>query len=238
MKQVLALQHTWDDPPSYLGEILREHGIACEIIDVENMPIPDPARYQAIMLLGGPQHLYADTHLPYLSQEQIILRQAVAGDIPTLGICLGGQLLASALGAEVRRGDRCEIGFYRIPLTEAGRRDALFAGLPGYQLAFHWHEDVFELPTGAILLASNENTPHQAFRYGPRAYGLQFHIELNAQLAHTWLRDPVGARAISETLHDENAPERLAREWTACATTYQAHTRTIFENFLRIANLL
>lgn len=238
MKQVLALQHTWDDPPAYLGAILREHGIVCDVVDVEKRPIPDPTPYRAIILLGGPQHLYADTHLAYLSQEQIMLRQAVAREIPTLGICLGGQLLAGALGASVYHSDTCEIGFYRIPLTEAGRQDPLFAGLPGHQLAFHWHEDVFDLPAGALLLASNENAPHQAFRYGPHAYGLQFHIELDAALADTWLHDPVCAREISETLHDENAPARLAREWAECAATYQDHTRIMFENFLRIAELL
>ncbi len=238
MKRVLALQQTWDDPPGYLAEILREHNIICETVEVEKTPLPDPSQYQAIVVLGGPQHLYADTHLEYIALEQELLRLAVAQDIPTLGICLGGQLLASALGARVYLHERAEIGFYRIPLTMAGQQDQLFAGLPGHQLAFHWHADVFDLPANALLLASNENAPHQAFRYGKRAYGLQFHIELNAEIATTWLTDPVCAREISETLRDANAPARIAQEWTACASLYQAHTRLLFENFLRIADIL
>jgi len=238
MRRVLALQQTWDDPPGYLGEILHEHGIICDTVEVEKTPLPDPTLYQAIIILGGPQHLYADTHLPYIAQEQELLRQAVTQDIPTLGICLGGQLLASALGATVRLHERAEIGFYRIPLTEAGRQDPLFDGLPGHQLAFHWHADVFELPTGSILLASNEVAPNQAFRYGSHAYGLQFHIELNTEIAANWLHDPTCVKEMSAMLNDENAPARIGREWVEYAPTYQTHTRILFENFLRLAKLL
>lgn len=238
MKRVLALQQTWDDPPGYLEEILDEHGIICDTIEVEKTPLPDLAPYQAIVVMGGPQHLYADTHLEYLALEQILLRQAVAQDISILGICLGGQLLASALGANVRRHNCSEIGFYRIPLTEAGSQDPLFTGLPGHQLAFHWHSDVFDLPADSIRLASNEVAPNQAFRYGPRAYGLQFHIELNTAMANTWLTHPLAVKELTSTLNDDNAPARLAREWTEYAPLYQAHTRTLFENFLRIADLI
>jgi GMP synthase (glutamine-hydrolysing) len=238
MKRVLALQHVWDDPPGYLEEILRAHDIACETVDVQNMPVPNPALYQAIVLMGGPQHLYADDGLAYLEQEKTMLRQAVAADIPTLGICLGGQLLASALEAEVRRHHLNEVGFFEIPLTEAGRQDPLFAGLPGYQLAFHWHSDVFDLPQGAVLLASNESAPNQAFRYGRYVYGLQFHIEINDEIAKCWLGDPACAREIIAALGDETAPARLAREWTEKGATYQQHTRMMFENFLRIAGLI
>lgn len=238
MRRVLALQQTWDDPPGYLGEILDEHGIICDTIEVEKAPLPDPTHYQAIVVLGGPQHLYADTHLSYIAQEQVLLRQAVEQDIPVLGICLGGQLLASALGAEVYRHDQAEIGFYQVPLTEEGRLDPLFAGLPGHQFAFHWHLDVFDLPAGSTRLASNEIAPNQAFRYGSRAYGLQFHIEMNAEIAHIWLHDPICVREITETLKDASAPTRIAQEWTRYAPTYQTHTRLLFENFLRIAGLL
>src|SRR6185312_12101522 len=119
-----------------------------------------------------------------------------------------------------------------------GSHDPLFAGLPGHQFAFHWHQDVFDLPDGSIRLASNEVAPNQAFRYGARAYGLQFHIELNATIASIWLHDPICVKEMSETLNDASAPARIAQEWLTCAPAYQAHTRLLFENFLRIANLL
>jgi GMP synthase-like glutamine amidotransferase len=238
MKRVLALQHVWDDPPAYLEEILHAHQIACETIEVQTMPLPDPASYQAIVLMGGPQHIYADEEQAYLAREKALVRQAVAASIPTLGICLGGQLLASALGARVRRHQVAEVGFFEIPLTEAGRQDPLFAGLPGWQLAFHWHEDVFDLPEDAVLLATSELAPNQAFRYGSCAYGLQFHIELNTDMAQLWLSYPPFAREIATTLDDESAPTRLIQEWDEKGELYQAHTRTMFENFLRMAGLL
>ncbi len=237
MKRVLALQHVWDNPPGYLGEILHEHGIACDVIEVENEAPPDPTTYQAVVVMGGPQHVYLDEQQPYMEREIATLRQAIEAEIPTLGICLGGQLLARALGGEVYRHASTELGFFQIPLTEAGHQDPLFAGLPGHQLAFHWHEDVFDLPAGAILLASNQNAPNQAFRFGPHAYGLQFHIELNAELVKTWLHFPAFARDIVQILGSENAPERLEQEWAEHAATYRTHTRTMFENFLRIAEL-
>jgi GMP synthase (glutamine-hydrolysing) len=238
MKRVLALQHVWDDPPGYLEAVLHEHAIDCDIIEVEKEAIPDLTAYQAVIILGGPQHVYADEQYPYMAREKTLLRQAVAAEIPLLGICLGGQLLASALGAGVRQHHLSEVGFFEIPLTEAGRQDPLFAGLPGYQLAFHWHGDVFDLPTGALHLASNENAPNQAFRYGKHAYGLQFHIELNQDLINTWLHYPAFACEIRETLNEANAPERLEREWVEKASTYHTHTRILFENFLRIAGLI
>ncbi|HEY1350753.1 MAG TPA: type 1 glutamine amidotransferase [Ktedonobacteraceae bacterium] len=238
MKRVLALQHIWDNPPAYLEEILCAHAIVCDTVEVQSMPIPDLAPYQAIVLMGGPQHLYTDEDQAYLERERDLLRQAVAASIPTLGICLGGQLLASSLGARVYRHQRAELGFFEIPLTAAGCQDPLFAGLPGWQLAFHWHEDVFDLPEGAVLLASNAQVPNQAFRYGPCAYGLQFHIELNAELAQLWLGYPPFAREIAVILDDEAAPARLIEQWGAQSALYQDHTRRLFENFLRIAGLI
>jgi GMP synthase (glutamine-hydrolysing) len=238
MRRVLALQNVWDDPPGYLGEILLEHGIACDIVDVTKESVPDPINYQAVIVMGGPQHVYQDEHLPYLAQEKAALRRSVEAEIPTLGICLGGQLLASALGARISRHTMSELGFFRIPLNEAGRLDPLFAGLPGYQLVFHWHNDVFDLPVDAICLASNENAPYQAFRYGKYAYGLQFHIELNADLLRIWLRWPEFANEIVQTLGNENAPAQLEEEWNRDAGIYQEHTRILFENFLRIAELI
>ncbi|MGH2508336.1 MAG: type 1 glutamine amidotransferase [Ktedonobacteraceae bacterium] len=237
MKRVLVFQHVWDDPPAYLATILAEHHIICEVVEVEHTPMPALTGYQALLVMGGPQHVYADERHPYMAQEKALLRQAAAAELPTLGICLGGQLLASALGATVRQHHLSEVGFFEIPLTEAGRRDPLFAGLPGYQLAFHWHEDVFELPTDATHLASNEHAPNQAFRYGQHAYGLQFHIELDTQLLHTWLHYPASAQSLQTVLHEPDAPARLEREWTEKATVYQAHTRRMFENFLHMAGL-
>src|SRR5438128_4810404 len=121
MKRVLALQNYWDDPPGYLVEIMQEYGIACDTIKADEAPIPDLYRYNALIVLGGPQHANAEDTYPYLAQEKELLRQVVEQDIPYLGLCLGGQLLASAMGAAVTRHSMCEIGFYEVQLTEEGQ---------------------------------------------------------------------------------------------------------------------
>jgi GMP synthase-like glutamine amidotransferase len=174
---------------------------------------------------------------PYLERERAALRPALASELPILGICLGGQILAHLLGAEVRRHQQSELGFFQIPLTESGKQDPLFAGLPDDYLAFHWHEDVFDLPDRAVRLATNAIAPNQAFRYGRAVYGLQFHIELTAKLAWEWFSQPDAVREIMR-LQGEDAPVRLYQTWESIALTYQQHTRTLFNNFLRLAHLL
>ncbi len=150
MRNVLALQNYWDDPPGYLGEIMEEFGIPYDTVKVDEAPMPDPTGYSAVISLGGPQNANAHEKYPYLLQEKEFLRSIVQLDIPYLGICLGGQLLASALQAPVTRHHTTEIGFFEVQLTGEGKRDPLFHGLPGYQQVIHWHEDIFDLPRGAV----------------------------------------------------------------------------------------
>ncbi len=118
-----------------------------------------------------------DAEHPYLPAERALIAQAHARGLPILGVCLGAQLLAAALGAAVYRGPRGEVGAGTVELTAAGRSDPLFAGAPDPLPVVHWHHDTFDLPPGAQLLASSERYAHQAFRVG-RSYGLQFHVEL------------------------------------------------------------
>lgn len=234
MKRILALQHIWDDPPGYLGEIMQEHAILCEIVNVAQTPIPDPAQYDAVIALGGPQHANADEKYPYFVQEKAILRKVIEQDIPYLGICLGGQLLAHVLGAPVTQHTLTEIGFFEVQLTDEGKADPLFQGLPGHQQVIHWHQDVFDIPQRAVRLATSENTPNQAFRFGKRAYGLQYHIELTPHMLDTWLQYPDYKKEIVKTL-GQDAPGLIERDRPSCYPIYREHTRILFENFLKIS---
>jgi len=237
MKRVLALEQYWDDPAGYLGEILQEHSIDCEVIKVYEAPIPDPSRFDAIFSLGGPQHANAHDKYPYLAQEKEFLRHVVERDIPYLGICLGGQLLASALEAPVTRHHITEIGFYEVQLTDEGKNDPLFQGLPGYQQVIHWHEDTFGLPHGAVRLATSENTVNQAFRFGRRAYGLQYHIEVTPDIFDIWFRFPDFKEKIDGVLGPHSL-ETIERDWLTRYPIYLSHSRTLFENFLKISECL
>jgi GMP synthase-like glutamine amidotransferase len=237
MKRVLAIQHYWDDPPGYLGEIMEEHGIPYDVVQVEEAPIPDPANYAAVVTLGGPQSANAHDKHPYMVQEKEFLRHLVEQDIPYLGMCLGGQLLASALHATVTRHHTYEIGFYEVQLTSEGQTDPLFQGLPGYQQVIHWHEEIFDMPGGAVKLASSENTPNQAFRIGRRAYGLQYHIEVSPAMLDIWFGYPDYKKLIREVLGPDG-PDKIASDRSTHYPIYKQHTRTLFENFLRISECL
>lgn len=238
MKRVLALQHTWDDPPGYLGEIMEEYGIACEVVDVEKELLPsDPAAYDALISLGGPQQASDDEKYPYLAPEKVFICKAVEQDMPYLGICLGAQLLAHALGAPVTRHHMTEVGFYEVQLTAEGRTDPLFQGLPGYQEVVHWHEDTFALPKGAVRLATSENTLNQAFRFGQRAYGLQYHIELTPDMLNTWLRYPSYKQEIIKIMGSA-WPDLIEKERLTLYPIFREHTRIVFENFLKIGQLI
>jgi GMP synthase-like glutamine amidotransferase len=235
-KRVLALQHIEIDPPGYLGELLQEHSIPWDVVRVQEGKLPDPMDYGAILSMGGPEFA-GDENLSYLVQEKALIRRAVELDIPFLGVCLGGQLLASALGAPVISKGLIEVGFLDAHFTEEGMRDPLFAGLPGFQHMFHWHEDTYTLPEGARRLAVRPGAPEQAFRYGRRAYGLQYHIELTPDMLLAWVRyHPWRDETIA--LLGPEAYESLEREAGDLSPPYRDHTRTLFENFLMLADLL
>jgi GMP synthase (glutamine-hydrolysing) len=128
----------------------------------------------------------ADRH-PHLREEMSLLQAAVRDGRPVLGICLGSQLLAAALGASVAKAPRKEIGWFGVDLLPGAADDALFAGAPASFTAFHWHGDAFALPDGAVPLAATAMTPLQAFRAGARAWGVQFHLETDAQVLNAML---------------------------------------------------
>jgi GMP synthase (glutamine-hydrolysing) len=235
MKRALVILHVWDNPAGYVGEILQEHHIAYDAVNVEEKPLPDLTTYDAIVALGGPQHVYEEEKYPYFAQEKTLLRGVIEQDIPYLGICLGGQLLAGALGGAVKRHTTAEFGYVDVQLTGKGKRDPLYRGLPGYQKVFQWHEDTFDLPAGAVLLASNEHTTNQAFRYGRRCYGLQYHIEINPELLDLWLS--IARQEIIDSFGSE-AYHALERSRPTQQPLYHTHTRLMFENFLRISELI
>lgn len=231
MQKVLILQHMQENPKGFVGTLLDEYAIDYDVIDVEEDILPDPTHYAAIIVLGGDQHVYDDQAYPYFRQEKVFIQRAIEHTIPFLGLCLGAQILAAAVGGQVKRHSMTEVGFFDVQFTDTGKRDALFVGLPGYQKVFHWHEDTFDLPSEAVLLATSENTENQAFRYGPSAYGLQYHIELDDATLHTWLYQPAMRESMISTLGLE-AYQMLVNERSRQMPIYQEHTRIVVKNFL------
>lgn len=142
--------------------------------------------WEALIILGGPMAVYESDANPHLLDELGLIEEAIVEDIPTLGICLGSQLIAQAAGGSVYPGSVREAGWGSVELTGAGRQDRLFAGLAQELPVFQLHGDTFDLPSGATVLAGNDNYPNQAFRIGGSVYGLQFHVEVTAGLVREW----------------------------------------------------
>ncbi len=236
MKRILVVLNISDDPTGYVGEILAEHGIMCDVVDASLHAIPDPTAYDAMIVFGGPQNANEEEKYPYFVQEMDALHTAVMQEIPVLGICLGAQLLARALGGTVKKHTLTEIGFSEVQSTDAGKHDPLYAGLSGRQLVYQWHEDTFSIPPNTVHLATSEKTPNQAFRYGRTTYGLQYHIELTPEMLDVWLHEPSLKEQIVATLGVEEY-ERIIYERPQYFAAYQYQARVMFENFLRIAGL-
>ncbi len=142
-----------------------------------NDPLPGPEDFDRLIILGGPMNIYEDAQYPWLAAEKACIRKAIEGGKSVVGICLGAQLLADALGSPVFAGREKEIGWFPISLTEAGKKSELFRGQPDQATVFHWHGDTFNLPPGAVHLAESAACPQQAFLYDNRILGLQFHLE-------------------------------------------------------------
>jgi GMP synthase (glutamine-hydrolysing) len=215
---LLAIQHVpWETPHRILD--------ACGPLQVRTVKplagqaLPDHGEVSGAVVMGGPMNVDETDRRPELAAEREWLAEAMHRDMPLLGICLGAQLLARALGAEVKAGEEPELGFAPVEILDPD--DPIFGPLAPSTTVLHWHRDVFDLPDGARLLASSGRTECQAFRHG-NAWGTLFHPEADFALIEAWLAVPEMVREARTALGDEGAaalpaqaeaaePELLAR---------------------------
>jgi GMP synthase-like glutamine amidotransferase len=184
--RVLAFRHIPFEHPGRIGTELERRGIGIDYADLyqPGAAAPDPARYDGLIFMGGPMSV--NDPLEYLEREAGWIAEAVAAGRPVLGICLGAQLIAKALGARVYPNPVKEIGWFEIELTGEGAADPLFAGAAPRETVLQWHGETFDLPPGATWLASSAACRHQAFRAGANAYALQFHLEVTPEMIEDW----------------------------------------------------
>lgn len=187
--KILIIQHTREEHAGVFTSFFSEMGWPTEIRCAENRdPMPAALQgYQGMMILGGPMGAYEEEKYPYLRQVQQLIREAAALRLPSLGICLGGQLMARALGAQIAPSPVKEIGWYRLRLTKRGSGSDLFRGFPAEFSGFQWHQDSFELPAGAHLLVKGEGCFNQGFVYNGHLWGLQYHPEMTPDMVQEWL---------------------------------------------------
>jgi GMP synthase-like glutamine amidotransferase len=186
--RLLVIQHIACEPPGAYEEEMLARGIAFDRVQIdESDPLPDWRDYQGIVAMGGPMSVNDEHKLPWLAGEKRAIAEAVRAGMPYWGVCLGAQLLAASLGARVYRGGAPELGIYDdLALTQDAVHDPVFANLPSPLTTFQWHGETFDLPDGATALAGSTAYPNQAFVWR-RAYALQFHFEVSASLAASWL---------------------------------------------------
>ncbi len=239
MKPVVVFRHVPHEGLGTIAGALERNHIPYTIVDILSRPAQrfDPRQLAGLIVMGGPMNVDETDKYPPLSDEVRWLQEAVDARLPVLGVCLGAQLLAKSLGARVYPNRMKEIGWYEIELLSAADSDPMFDLMRSDDAdararnvtVFQWHGDTFDLPAGAIQLARSPQCENQAFRYGGSAYGLQFHMEVTAEIIDTWLRESTNCGELA-TL-DYIDPAAICRDTPNELPTMQAMGQRAFDWF-------
>jgi GMP synthase (glutamine-hydrolysing) len=235
MPKILVFQHVAFEILGTLDPLLKSYGFRIRYVNFGRHPEARPRLegYDGLVLLGGPMSVNDTTGHPHLETESRLIFEAMERGMPILGICLGAQLIARTLGAWVGRNPEKEIGWYDVEPTEDARDDPLLRHFGGSERIFQWHSDAFELPEGAVHLASSDACANQAFRLGDRVSRFQFHLEVDERLIERWLRTPVHREEL-ERLAGQIDPEAIRREThTRIASAKQLSDR-IFSEWVKL----
>lgn len=187
-KPVLIVQHAPHEHPAAVRRALESQGIqSLWIHPYLGEAYPRRGEISGMISLGGPMGANDDAEHPWIPNEVALLRECAENGLPVAGICLGGQMLARALGGRVERNDTHEVGWFPIEVTPEGRKDPILGAAGSNPMVYHWHGDTFLPPPHAVHLAGSRACPRQAYRMGDKVYGFQFHPEADHQLVHEWL---------------------------------------------------
>lgn len=235
MRRLLVFQHVPHEILGILDPQLRNAGFRIRYVNFGRQPdaVPDLSRYNGLIVLGGPMNCDQVARHRHLATEVLAIREAIRSGMPVLGICLGSQLLARALGAPVTRNPVKEIGWYPLLPTPAGSEDPLFRHFATEERIFQWHGDTFAIPQGAVHLARSPDCTNQAFRYGDNVYGLQFHLEVDEPMIHRWLHAPVNVRELAG-LHGTIDPAVIVRETPGHIVRSRELGQQVFDSFIRL----
>lgn len=207
---VLIIKNIITEGPGTIEDFLRKGDFSFKVVELSSGEVPPSLEdFNSLVIMGGPMGVYEIGQYPHLRIESRIIREAINRDMKVLGICLGAQLIAYCLGSDVYKGPKEEIGWQHIELAGDGIRDPFMKKLAIHPSVgdfwrkfkvFHWHGDTFEIPIGAVLLASSELYKNQAFRYKNNVYGFQFHIEVTKKMITDWFENrPEADSIVKET---------------------------------------
>ena len=237
-KTVLVIQHEDDAPLGYLGEWLVESEVSVEVIQPYKGDLV-PANldnYSGLIVLGGAMGVHDEVECPWLAPTKTLLRIATEKQVPTLGVCLGGQLLADATGGRVERSDIAEIGVCAISLLEEAQNDEILSGVSNVGIPVlvpQYHQDaIVELPEAAVLLATSDDCRVQAFRIGENVWGVQFHPETDKNIMQDWLTSLDPARkgvsiTDQEVMQDyQQYGQAMKENWSALGKAFAQVVKT------------
>jgi GMP synthase-like glutamine amidotransferase len=230
VSELLVLQHAGCEPPGVYEDVLLERGLSFARVVVPDEPLPDWRGFAAVVAMGGAMGAYEEEAHPWLVAEKRLVAEAVGAGTPYWGVCLGAQVLAAALGADVKPGRAPELGVLEVELTAAAAADPVFADAPTRFSSLQWHGDTYALPDGATRLARSERYEQQAFALGA-AYGVQFHLEVDGRLAAEWMEVPEYVAEL-EALDGVDAPARMLAEVQAAEARTVPLARALFTRWL------
>ncbi|MBC8293679.1 MAG: gamma-glutamyl-gamma-aminobutyrate hydrolase family protein [Proteobacteria bacterium] len=238
MRKILVFQHVAHELLGTLNPLLKDSGFRIRYVNFDRDPAARPSLdgYFGLVVLGGPMNVDQVNLYPFLAVEVELVAEALQRGMPVLGICLGSQILARALGAEVRPHHSKEIGWYQVNPTAAGADDPVFAGMSDTEHIFQWHGDTFDIPSGAVHLASSPDCENQAFRYGDTAYGFQFHLEVDRPMVERWLTVPHNRQEITD-LNGAIDPEQIRSDTLQHIDKLQRLSDDTFSRWIKLFGL-
>jgi GMP synthase (glutamine-hydrolysing) len=238
MKKLLVLQHVAHELLGTLNPMLKRAGFRIRYVNFARHPEAQPTLdgYAGLIILGGPMSVNDAHRLTHLTTELRLIEEALRREIPVLGICLGAQLIAKTLGADVYSNREKEIGWYDVSPTEEAESDRLLAELKPAEKIFQWHGETFDIPKTTRHLAFSPLCANQAFRYGHKVYGFQFHMEVDEPMIQRWLRVAENRREIC-SLGGADYLERIQMETSRHMTRLTELSTQVFGEFINLFGL-
>lgn len=235
MAKILVCQHVPYEILGTLDPLCRDAGFRIRYMNFGRFPDGKPSleNYDGLVILGGPMNVDQVREHPHLKTEIHLVEAALKKNIPVLGICLGAQILAKALGAQVKKNREKEIGWYDVFLTEAGRKNFLLKHFQKTEKIFQWHGETFAIPNGATHLASSALCESQAFSYGEKVYGFQFHLEVDEPMIERWLKVAVHKKELAQ-LKGKIHPNLIRQETPKHINSLKNLSDKTFGEFLKL----